>query len=107
MTSTAPQQPVPIPLVWINLDETPIQLASMFQVQLQGPDEVIFNIGQTAPPMLAGTPEEMAAQAGAVPFVPCRTLARLSLTTDRMRQLRGLLDQMLAAHDQQFGTRGR
>ena len=37
MSNTAPLQPVPIPLVWINLDETPIELASIFQVQVQGP----------------------------------------------------------------------
>jgi hypothetical protein len=105
MADAAPQQPVQVPLVWINLDETPIELASIFQVQLQGPDEIIVNVGQTAPPMLTGSPQEMAVQASAVPFVPCRTLARFSMTTDRMRQIRGIFDQMLDAHDKQFGTR--
>lgn len=105
MSDTAPQQPVQVPLVWINLDETPIELASIFQVQVQGPDEIIFNVGQTAPPMLTGTPQEMAVQAAAVPFVPCRTLARFSLTTDRIRQLQTIFTNMLTAHDKQFGAR--
>lgn len=105
MSNTAPLQPVPIPLVWINLDETPIELASIFQVQVQGPEEIILNVGQTAPPMLTGSPQEMAVQAAAVPFVPCRTLARFSVTTDRIRQLQTIFTNMLEAHDRQFGTR--
>lgn len=105
MADATPQQPVQIPLVWINLDEMPIELASIFQVQLQGPDEIILNVGQTAPPMLVGSPQEMEVQASAVPFVPCRTLARFSMTSDRIRQIRSVLDQMLVAHDNQFGTR--
>jgi hypothetical protein len=105
MSVTPAPQPIQLPLVWVNLDETAIQMASIFQVQVQGPEEIIVNIGQTAPPMLAGTPEEQAAQISAIPFVQCRTLVRLGITTERARQFVEVLTQILAVHDQQFGTR--
>lgn len=97
-----PIQQIQVPLVWIGLDETPIELASTFQVQIQAPGEIIVSVGQTAPPILTGTPEEQATQARAVRFVQSRTLARLVLTPHRVRELISVLQQVLEGHDKAF-----
>jgi hypothetical protein len=95
-------EPVQVPLIWIGLDDTPIELANVFQAQVSAPGEIILNIGQTAPPALSGTPEERAAQIEKISFVQSRTLGRLALTPHRVREMITLLQQALAGHDQVF-----
>lgn len=95
-------QPVQLPLIWIGLDDAPIELANVFQVQVSAQGELLLNVGQAAPPALVGTPEERAAQLQKLGFVQSRTLARLALTPHRVRELINVLQQVLTAHDQAF-----
>src|ERR1700677_59970 len=91
--------PVELPVAWVGVDELTIQLANQFLTQLAAPDEVIITVGQAAPPVLLGTPEQQVAQAAAVAFVPVKAMIRVSLTTTRVRELRDVLTKVLEQHD--------
>lgn len=100
--ANTPPEPIQVPVVWVGLEDTPIQLANTFQVQVSAPGEILLNVAQTAPPTLIGTPEERSTQIRALPFVQARTIGRMALTPHRVRELVGILQQALAGHDQTF-----
>ena len=92
-----------VPLIWVGLDELPVQTATHFVVQISGPEELIFTIGHVAPPMLTGTPEQQIQQAESVAFVQGRPIARVGLTTNRIRELIKLLEEALVNHQRATG----
>ncbi len=94
-------EPVQIPLVWVGVEQQPIELASHFVAQVQAPDEIILTFGQTAPPMVFGTQEEQATQLRAS-IVQVKPLARISVTTHRLREMLTMLQQTLDAHETLF-----
>lgn len=83
-------------LRWPNETE-PIAVANQFAVQLSpapdgGPEAVILIIGQAAPPLLSGTPEEQAADLESMTEVPVVVLSRVSLARGQVDQLMGILE---------------
>jgi hypothetical protein len=99
MSDTSPlPEPVVLPAAWVGLDSVPIQLGNAFAGQIAAPGEIIFSVGQMAPPFTTGTPEEQAIQIKNTPFVTVRPLGRYSLTTKRVQELINILQQTLENH---------
>jgi hypothetical protein len=90
MVAEEPERQVPV--VWVGLDEAPIQFANQFA--MQGiENELILTIGQIAPPMLLGTDEERRQQIEALSYVPVKTVCRVSFTPERLGELIDVLTQ--------------
>jgi len=86
---------VVVPLVYVGLDETPIEFLNQFVLQVQG-DEIILTLGAVAPPLiLADTAEERKRQAEAIKFVQVRVLGRYAMTRQRLRELIGILTKFV------------
>ena len=94
---------IQLPLVWVGLEEQPIQMLSNVIVQIQAPEEIIMSLGQTIPPVLTGTPEEQAQTAQRIPFVPVKALVSVSLTTNRVKEMLKILTEVLERHEETFG----
>jgi hypothetical protein len=85
----APDLPdnIAVPLAWVGYDETPIVYANNFLIQFQHEGSFVIGIGQATAPALTGTPEEIAAQAQDIEFIPVRPIARIAVTEDKLREL--------------------
>lgn len=94
-----------IPIAYVGFDDQPIQLANSFLVQVNQ-DEVILSVGQLAPPILLGTPDEVREQAEGVAFVPNKIVARFGMTVTRARELADLLISQVAVHEKQAKKKG-
>lgn len=93
---------IALPLAWVEGEE-PVIFANQFLFQQIDPGEFVLNIGQALPPPLIGPPEEQRRQASQIPFVPVRTLARLSLTRKRVEELINVLQGVLTRADEAQG----
>lgn len=89
---------IEVPLVFVGLEDTSILFANHFAVQHQQ-DEFLLIVGQIAPPILIGDPEERRAQAQAVSYVPIKVVARFGLTRTRIQELIQVLQSNLDTHD--------
>lgn len=98
----SPDRPPPInvPLSWVGYDEAAEVYANQFLVQYQPENSFVMGIGQSTPPALIGSPEELAEQASQIEFVPVRTLARIAMTEEKMKELIAVLQVSLAKTDQ-------
>lgn len=83
---------VALRLVWVGADEADITFVNSIAVQPQG-DEVIILFGQQAPPLLLGTPAEMAEQAKGLTHVPVRTRLRIGTTRQRLAEFAEVLQR--------------
>jgi hypothetical protein len=97
-------EPVDLPGVWVGIEELPVQAMNAAVCQLSGPGEIVLTVGQFSPPILAGTPEEQAAQARALPFAQIRRLARFGLTPTRARELIAVLTTIPEGNTKLTGT---
>lgn len=79
---------------WPDWADVPLSFANQFVLQ-NNEHEVYLTIGQLAPPLLVGTPEELRAQAEDLQFVPAHCIARLIMTLEQTKQLHGALTQHL------------
>jgi len=102
----AHQEPegIQIPVVWVGVEETPIQLTNQFISQFdQDMETFIITFGQLSPPALAGTSDEVREQAEQITYLPVRPVARISLSRPRMAELIAALganvDQLEQAHN--------
>jgi len=77
---------VNVPLVWVNLEESPTYFVNQFIGQVEQ-DDISLAFGTVAPPLLVGTPEEIAEAANKLRYVPVRTVCRLALTRSRLEEL--------------------
>jgi hypothetical protein len=93
-------EPIAIPVQYVGADETPIMFVNVFLVQVNQ-DEIILSIGQTAPPILVGSPEEALAQARKIRAHPIRITARYGMTPTRARELAGLLAGQVDLYEKQ------
>lgn len=93
---------VQVPIVWVDVDQTPIQFANQFVSQFQQ-NEFILTIGQLAPPMILGSDEERTEQIQNLAFVTVRPLARFGLPVARVRELIHVLSDNLEAYERQSG----
>jgi hypothetical protein len=89
---------IEIPLTFIGADDTPVTAANSFVVQHQA-DEFMITVGHVAPPLLVGTPQEQARQAGQLPFIPVNVLGRYSVTRQRLVELIEALQSNLKKFD--------
>jgi hypothetical protein len=96
-------EPIQLPGVWVGLEDLSIQMTSQFVAQIAAPNEIILGFGQSAPPMIFGTPEEQRAQLQALRFIQVRPTARLALTAFRVKELIDVLQQTLNNHNTAFG----
>lgn len=88
-----------VPIVWVDLEETPISFANQFLAQVEQ-DEFILAFGALNPPKIMGNAEEREALLARVEFVQTRTLARFGMTVARVRELRRLLGELLDVYDE-------
>jgi len=93
---------VSVPLVWVDLDAVSVEMANQFVSQFE-PDQFILTVGQVAPPMIIGSEEERLEQLRRISYAPVRTLARVSMSPARMRELVSVLQQSLQHYEQAFG----
>jgi hypothetical protein len=92
----------PVPLLWVDLDTTPMLFANQLLVQHHG-SEFIISLGQAAPPALIGTAEERQEALAALEFVPVRTVARVGLTAQRMTEFVRVMQENLRAYERAKG----
>lgn len=92
-----------VPVVWVGLDEAPILLANQFVMQGDN-DEFVLTIGQLAPPVLLGSLDDRRQQAEAIAYVGVKPLARVSLTSERLREL---IEVLTTHRDKAFAGRPR
>ncbi len=86
----AHQEPegIQFPVVWVGVEETPIQFTNLFISQFdQDMETFIITFGQLSPPVLIGTPDEIREQAEQITYVSVRPVARISLSRLRMKEL--------------------
>ena len=81
---------VAVPIVWIGVEETPIEYINQFVSQVDG-EGFIVTVGQLTPPVLMGTPDELREQAEAISHVSVRPVVRLGLTAGKMMELVAIL----------------
>ncbi|MBA2713885.1 MAG: hypothetical protein H0U55_10095 [Rubrobacteraceae bacterium] len=74
------QRSLQIPVLWDGVENVPLVLTNQVLGQVGQQGEVILTFGQVNPPLLMGTPEQQAQQAGEIPFVAVKPVARLALT---------------------------
>jgi hypothetical protein len=93
---------VGLPIVWIGLDDAEITYANQVLFQMGDPEhlgEFLLTFGQLHPPVLLGTPEDNRARLEAIPYVPVKVVAKLSLSEVRVRELVGLLERLLTSYE--------
>jgi presenilin-like A22 family membrane protease len=89
---------VGIPMVWVLPEDQRVLLANQFLVQ---EDEGTFfvTMGQVAPPVLLGTPEERYEQARSLGVIPVTVLGRYAVTRANVGRLIGVLEQVASTFD--------
>jgi hypothetical protein len=97
--STDPQQPIELPLSWVDVDEHAVLLANQFLVQTVAPNEFVVTVGQLVGPALIGSPEEQQEQAAEISFVPVKPVVRLNMTRNRVVELIQVLSLQVERHD--------
>jgi hypothetical protein len=96
-----------LPLTWIDVDKVPIQFVNNVLGQVDDFGDIILAFGQTTPPALTGTDEEMRRQVERIAYVPVRPVARFSMSRDRLEQMIGFLGATLKMHDDAVALRRR
>jgi len=89
---------IQLPIAYLGVEETPIVFANQFAIQ-HFQNEFIITIGQIAPPILVGSPEERREQAKNVGYIPVTIVGRFSLTKERIRELIGALQENLSNYE--------
>ncbi len=90
-----PGGPVTVQLTWVGTEEVPIVFVNQMMGQVDERGDVILSFGQMTPPALIGTPEEVAAQAHRLAYVPVKPIARFSMSRSRVVDLVNVLNQVL------------
>jgi hypothetical protein len=94
-----------IPFLWLGPEDVPILFVNQFVSQFYH-DAFIVTIGQTAPPPVVGTPEEIAEQLEDVSYVPVKPAVRLGLSESAMRELIAHLQANLDQYEQAQQAKG-
>jgi hypothetical protein len=83
---------IAVPLVWAGLDDATIVYANSFLCQFdQDLQTFILSFGQSTPPVLVGTPDEVKRQAQEIEFIQVKPLLRVSLSEVRFEEFRQAL----------------
>lgn len=91
-----------IPLLWVGVEDTPAITSNRFLSQFEA-DQFFVSFGQVAPPVVIGTPEEQLQQIERLGYVPIKTVARVALTPQRMRELILVLEMNLENYERMHG----
>ncbi len=92
------QESINVPLEHVGLEETPIVFVNQFLARAQQ-DEFILILGQVAPPLFAGTPEEQLVKLRTVTSVRSNVVARFALTRTRLDELIATLEDIRTRAD--------
>lgn len=90
---------IQIPAVWTVPDDQRFEFANQFAVQVDNDGMFFLSMGQTAPPLLLGTPEEKFEQARHLAFVPIKSVGRFSITPANIERLMGILQELKDNYD--------
>jgi hypothetical protein len=93
---------IEVPLVWVGVEDVQILFANQFLGQVQQ-QEIVLSFGQVTPPVLLGSPEQLAQQVRRLGFIPVKTVARFSMTRARLEELIGVLQATVRNFDAQNG----
>jgi hypothetical protein len=93
-----PDDLVAVPVAWVGLDVAPPMFGNQFLLQVHDQD-VWLCIGAIQPPLLTGSEAERKATIEALPFVPIRTVARVAMNPQRLRELADVVNQGLKILD--------
>ena len=91
---------IEIPVVWVGVDETPVQLVNEFVVQERKGDFVL-TAGHLNQPILIGSPDEQQLQAMNVYQVSISVVERLSMSKQTLEELIGVL-QLVASRGKEL-----
>ncbi len=87
-----PPSSVPVPIVWVGVDELPVFFANQFVAQVER-GEIFLTVGQLVPPAILGnTDEERRQQLESLSYVPIKPVARIAFTPDRLQELSSILE---------------
>jgi hypothetical protein len=95
-----PGGPVTVPVTWVGTEEVPVVFVNQMLGQVDDRGDVILSFGQVTPPALIGTPQEQAAQAQRIAYVPVKPVARFTMSRPRVAELIGVLTQVLQIQNQ-------
>lgn len=93
----------PIPVAWIGLEETDTVYANVFVVQNTPAGEFVLTFGELVQPILAGDAAQRDEQLQRLPFVPIRTVSRVALNEQRVKELSELLSRIVEQYRSQRG----
>lgn len=97
---------MPIPILWIGLDDEPVVMVNQFLGQVQQ-DEIILSFGTLVqPPIVGGTLEERREQAMRITHVPVRPAVRMTLTERRLEELLTMLRDTAAMFSSRYNVTG-
>jgi hypothetical protein len=97
---TAVIKPRQVPVTWDGIDELPMLAATTFACGVLGPGEIMLAIGQAAPPIFAGDPQEQERLINAIDSINARPVARVVMSPARAVELIASLQQAVNAHSQ-------
>lgn len=95
---------IPVPILWIGLDEEPVQMVNQFLGQIVQ-DEIVLSAGAMVPPPILGDVEERREQILRVTHVPIRPVVRMSLTRRRVEELQTMLRMTLEQFDARYESK--
>jgi hypothetical protein len=91
-----PIQRIQLRAAWIGVEDVPIMFVNQAIAQVDDHGDAILTFGQASPPViLGGTPEEQRQQAESIQFIQIRPVARISMSTQRIREVISALQQTL------------
>ena len=94
----------PIPAAWVGVDEVGTEFSNMFVVQFTPAGEFTLSFGEMVQPMLTGRSEtQQLEELRRIPFIPIRTVARISLNEVRVQELADILSRIVV----QYRERGK
>lgn len=89
-----------VPLIWTDRDEQPVMFANQILAQHVN-EEFLLSFGQVSPPAILGTDEERQDALARVEFVPVRTIARIGMPAQRMREFVAVMQQSLEQYERE------
>ena len=87
-----------VPLIWIDRDDKAVLFANQILAQHLN-DEFLISFGQVSPPAILGSEEEQQEGLARVEFVPVKTIARIGLPAQRMREFVSVMQQSLDQYE--------
>ena len=91
-----------IQLVWGDRDDAPILFSNLILAQNLR-DDFIISFGQASPPILPEDEGKRREALEGIDFVPVKTIARIGMSAQRMREFVAVMQQNLERYEQEMG----